>query len=337
MEETYTSEKYISNILDIFLNKIIYEPLEKTKEILKLSSRIILCITIIVIIPFIILLTCICYFGFLFIKKNYNKYEQLVELIKNVKCNNTSNYMNYGYWNKDNMNLYKANKKLCKQIFKKGELDKVESILDVGCGYGEQDFYWKKKTNAKINAIDINKKSIKKANKVNIDENIIFETGNACKLNFDNESFDRVVNLESGFHYNPREEFLKESYRVLKKGGKLVVADILYNEDNIDIFNVLNRNAFGKVFDIPECNKISITQFKEQLKKIGYSVKIEDITDKTFKPYYSYFFNNIECPDNFILPKWIFNIMRISCGFYINTICDGTNGFKYIIAVCEKK
>ena len=337
MEETYTSEKYISNILDIFLNKIIYEPLEKTKEILKLSSRIILCITIIVIIPFIILLTCICYFGFLFIKKNYNKYEQLVELIKNVKCNNTSNYMNYGYWNKDNMNLYKANKKLCKQIFKKGELDKVESILDVGCGYGEQDFYWKKKTNAKINAIDINKKSIKKANKVNIDENIIFETGNACKLNFDNESFDRVVNLESGFHYNPREEFLKESYRVLKKGGKLVVADILYNEDNIDIFNVLNRNAFGKVFDIPECNKISVMKFKEQLKKIGYSVKIEDITDKTFKPYYSYFFNNIECPDNFILPKWIFNIMRISCGFYINTICDGTNGFKYIIAVCEKK
>lgn len=336
MEETYTSEKYICNIMNVFFNKIIYEPLEKTKEILKLSSRIILCITIIVIIPFIILLTGICYFGFLFVKKNYNKYEQLVELIKNVKCNNTSNYMNYGYWNKDNMNLYKANKKLCKQIFKKGELDKIETILDVGCGYGEQDFYWRKKTNAKINAIDINKKSIKKATKINNDENIIFKTGNACKLNFDNESFDRVVNLESGFHYNPREEFLKESYRVLKKGGKLVVADILYNEDNIDIFNVLNRNAFSKVFDIPECNKISITQFKEQLKKIGYSVKIEDITDKTFKPYYNYFFNNVECPDNFILPKWLFNIMRISCGFYINTICDGTNGFKYIIAVCEK-
>ena len=67
---------------------------------------------------------------------------------------------------------------------------------------------------------------------------------------------------------------------------------------------------------ISECNKISITQFKEQLKKIGYSVKIEDITDKTFKPYYSIFLT-IECPDNFILPKWIFNIMRISCGFYI--------------------
>ena len=62
MEETHTSEKYICNILNIFLNKIIYEPLEKIKDILKLSSRIILCITIIVIIPFLILITGICYF-----------------------------------------------------------------------------------------------------------------------------------------------------------------------------------------------------------------------------------------------------------------------------------
>lgn len=336
MKQTHNSEKYACNMITLILKKIIYEPLEKMKEMLKLSTRIIICVTVIIIIPFIILVTCICYFGFLFIKKNYNNYEQLVELIKNVRCNNTSNYMNYGYWNNNNTNLYKANKKLCKKIFKKGELDKAETILDVGCGYGEQDFYWRKKTNAKINAIDINKKSIKKAKNINSDKNIIFEKGNACKLNFENDSFDRVVNLESGFHYNPRHKFLKESHRVLKKGGKLVVADILYNDDDIDIFNTLNRLAFGKLFDIPECNKISITEFKTQLEEVGYNVKIEDITDKTFKPYYNYFFSNVEYPDNFILPKYLFNIMKMSCGFYINTLCNGTNGFKYIIAVCEK-
>ena len=30
-----------------------------------------------------------------------------------------------------------------------------------------------------------------------------------------------------------------------------------------------------------------------------FKVKLEDITDKTFKPYYNYFFKNTCCPDEF--------------------------------------
>ena len=198
-------------------------------------------------------------------------------------------------------------------------------------------FLLEKKIDAKIDAIDISKVSIKKAKKINTNEDITFDTGNACTLKFNDDTYDRVVSLESAFHYDPRTDFLKESYRILKKGGKLVIADILYNNDDIiDVFNVVNRNAFGKLFDIPESNKIGIDEFKKQLEEVGFKVKIEDITDKTFKPYYNYFFKNTCCPDNFTLPSWVYNLLRIGCGFYVNTICGGTNGFKYVIAVCEK-
>tara|TARA_B110000967_G_C18821297_1_gene528842 strand:+ start:17 stop:1015 length:999 start_codon:yes stop_codon:yes gene_type:complete len=332
MDETINN-----SIIEKLIEKIVTEPLDKLTEIMKLSIRILICIIVIIIIPFITIIMVLCYFAFLIMKKNFDKYDQLINFLKKVGDNETSNYMNYGYWDKPNMTLFDANKRLCKIIGKKGDLKNAKKILDVGCGYGEQDFYWKKKITAKIDAIDISKVSIKKAKKINTNEDITFDTGNACALNFDDNTYDRVISLESAFHYNPRTDFLKEYYRVLNEGGKLVIADILYNDDDdIDMFNVINRNSFEKLFDIPKSNKIGIDEFKKQLEDVGFKVKIEDITDKTFKPYYNYFFTHSRCPDNFMLPSWMYNLLRIGCGFYINTICGGTNGFKYVIAVCEK-
>jgi len=332
MDETINN-----SIIDKLINKIILEPLDKLKEIMQLSARIMLCITIIIIIPFVIIIMVLCYLGFLIMKNNFDKYNQLISILKKVGNNENSNFMNYGYWDKPNMTMFDANKRLCKIVGSKGDLKNAKNILDVGCGYGEQDFYWKKNINAKIHAIDICNISINKAKKINKNKDITFDTGNACSLNFDDNTYDRVVSLESAFHYDPRINFFKESYRVLKKGGKLVIADILYNDDDdIDIFNVINRNAFGKLFEIPETNKISMLQFKTQLEEVGFKVKLEDITDKTFKPYYNYFFKNTCCPKEFMLPSWVYNLLRIGCGFYVNRICGGTNGFKYVIAVCEK-
>jgi len=251
--------------------------------------------------------------------------------------------MNYGYWNKPNMNITESNKNLCNLLFRKGELKQANNILDVGCGYGEQDFYWKELGAKNITAIDISKKSIKHANEINFDKlnqckkynDISFNIGNACRLDYKDNTFERVTSLESAFHYDTRERFLEESYRVLKPGGKLVIADILYNDDNIDIFNILNRKAFGKFFNIPEKNKITPEEFEKQLKNIGYKVKLKDITHKTFKPYYKYFIENVNHKDTGINKYMFYFLMKIF-GFYINTLCGGTNGFKYVIAVCEK-
>ena len=133
------------SLIDKLIEKIVLEPLEKLKEIMKLSIRILLCITIILLLPFVIIIMVICYFTFIIMKNNFDKYDQLINILKKVGSNENSNYMNYGYWDKPNMNMLDANKRLCKIVGKKGDLKNAEKILDVGCGYGEQDFYWKKK------------------------------------------------------------------------------------------------------------------------------------------------------------------------------------------------
>ena len=333
----------INDIIKVISDKFIKEPLEKIKEITYMIFKISICLAIIVIIPLITLVIIMCYVLFLYLRRHFNSYDSLINILRNVN-NNNAFFMNYGYWDKPNMNIEEANKKLCKLMFKKGDLNAVEHILDVGCGYGEQDFYWKKMGAKRITAIDISKKSIKHANKINFDKikkrnrykDLRFDNGNACQLNYKDNTFDRVTSLESAFHYDTRKQFLEEAYRVLKPGGKLVIADILYNDDNIDIFNVLNRKAFGKLFNIPEKNRITPEAFKNQLKKIGYKVKLKDITHKTFKPYYKYFIENVNHKDTGI-NKYVFYFLRKTFGFYINTLCGGTNGFKYVIAVCEKQ
>jgi len=336
----------IGKIIEVGCNKFIHEPLEKIKQILQMVIQIVICIMIIVVIPCITVIFMICCYTFTFMTERFNTYKSLIRVLKSVTGNEESNFMNYGYWDKPNMTLKEANRRLCKRIFSRGDLKDANRILDVGCGYGEQDFYWAHKTRARIEGIDIDETAILSAQaesrramkKGDTRRNIKFETGNACMLDRKDATYDRVVSLESAFHYVPRESFFREAHRVLKKGGKLVMADILYNDTSkVNIFNTMNRNAFSELFAIPTANKIGVIEYSKQLEDIGFHVKVEDISDNTFKPYYKYFFENLTCPTDFGLPSPVFSILRFAAHIYINTLCGGTNGFTYVIAVCEKR
>jgi len=335
----------IGNLIELGCTKFVHEPMDKIMQILKMLIQIVLCIVIIVVIPCMTIIFVICYFAFIFMNEKFNTYKSLIRILKSVAGNEKSNFMNYGYWDKPCMTLEDANKRLCKMVFTKGDLKNANNILDVGCGYGEQDFYWADKTNARIEGIDIDETSIRSAqitSKQYADrgdkrKNMKFETGNACMLDRKNATYDRVVSLESAFHYPCRENFFKEAHRVLKKGGKLVMADILYNDrTSVNIFNTINRNAFSEMFNIPTVNKIGVNEYTTQLENIGFSVNVTDISSKTFKPYYKYFFEHVTCPDNFGLPSPIFNILRFASQIYINNLCGGTNGFTYVLTVCKK-
>ena len=336
----------IGNLIELGCDKFIHEPMERMKQILKMLIQIVLCVTIIIVIPCITVILIICYFTFSFMNEKFNTYKSLIRILKSVMGNEESNFMNYGYWDKPDMTLKDANRRLCKKIFSRGDLKDANRILDVGCGYGEQDFYWAHKTRARIEGIDIDETSIRSAQaesrramkKGDTRRNIKFETGNACMLDRKDATYDRVISLESAFHYVPRESFFREAHRVLNKGGKLVMADILYNDTSrVNLFNTVNRDAFSEMFAIPTANKIGVREYTKQLEDIGFRVKIEDISDKTFKPYYKYFFENLTCPDDFGLPFPIFSMLRYASQIYINTLCGGTNGFTYVIAVCEKR
>ncbi len=137
--------------------------------------------------------------------------------------------MHFGFWDKSTKShkesLLNQNKKLA-------ELAKINSediILDAGCGVGGTSIWLAKNFNAKVHSISLSKKQINLAKEYSIKSNMQhltnFSVQDYNKTSFSSEMFTVLWAQESVPNALDKKAFLKESYRLLKKRGRLVIAD----------------------------------------------------------------------------------------------------------------
>ena len=252
-------------------------------------------------------------------------------------------YMNYGFWDNTNITLNKANKNLCNFIYEKGKLNDYDkfAILDVGCGYGVQDVLWSKKISniSNLIAVDISKKQIKYANKKlrkyaklqkKIQNKITYIECDAHNLldKFANNKFNRIISLESAFHYNNRAKFFKNVSNLLTNDGIFVISDIVVKNINNSLLQKLFIKIASDFLCIPEKNLITFDKWKNEIEKNDLCIiETYNITDKTFNSYYSYFFKT------YIKKKKLPTILYSILYHIFNTI----QPFDYIVAVCKKQ
>ena len=183
-----------------------------------------------------------------------------------------------------------------------------------------------------ITAIDISKKQINECKeKVKKDglKRIKFIKASATNLPFQDKSYDNIVCLESAFHYNPRTDFFKESYRVLKEESEMVIADLTVRKNMYGIKPSVLIAFFKKLLSVPDDNLITTVEYVKQLEREGYSVETQDITEQTFQPYFKHFFKNLKMPN--IIFRAVFN----SVGYMIiKNLKDFP--FEYTIYKCKK-
>ena len=285
-------------------------------------------ISLISITIFLFCLAATLFFILRHVKKKFSGYNQLIRILRNIKGNHT-NFMNFGYWNKQTETLSKANMNLCDYILKKANLTDSKKILDVGCGYGEQDFYIHSKIQKPIYCLDISEKQImefrdciksKKLKKM-----LKAVIGDATQLPFTDKKFDTILSIESAFHYKPRTKFFQEAARVLKKKGTLVIADILLHEDKKQ--TTIPMKLCQNFFDVPNENLIDKYVWKKQLEAEGFHVELYDITNNTFIPYFNYFI------ENFSFDNFLYNFFSSSITSYIKN----KQPFVYVVAVATKE
>ncbi|MDX2501906.1 MAG: methyltransferase domain-containing protein [Deltaproteobacteria bacterium] len=112
------------------------------------------------------------------------------------------------------------------------ELNSADSVLDLGCGTGVLTRMIADRLDSKAGGvsvgIDAAAKMILVARKKRGRENCRFEVMAAEDLSFEDQSFDAVVS-SLFFHHVPldlKEKALSESFRILRPGGRLIIADM---------------------------------------------------------------------------------------------------------------
>ena len=258
-------------------------------------------------------------------------YKLYLYLIQIVSENNY--FMNYGLWSKDTTTLKDANENLVQFLFEKSvSSDSPLKILDVGCGYGEQDKLLSTMLHPEstITAIDISEPQIFFAKKAYNLPNVKFEVGNALELDnvYNKQEFDRIYSIESAFHYKDRSKFLKAAHTVLKNDGTFIISDITLSDSYKETFaSKVFLKLFSDFLAFPLENAISSLNWKESLEKHFEIIEYIDITEHTFLPYYNHFFH--EFMKNKYLPSFIADILY--------NAFENVQPFAYNIAICKPK
>lgn len=146
-----------------------------------------------------------------------------------------SKALHYGYWDEDTLSNRQALWNKNYQVAKMAQIKADDYVLDAGCGVGGTSFFLANNIGCKVEGVSISPFQVKSANdaKGEWDKNGLtnFTCQDYCYTNFPDNTFDVVFGLESICHAEPKSAFLKEAFRVLKPGGRLLVVAFTAKED----------------------------------------------------------------------------------------------------------
>ncbi|MCX5165794.1 methyltransferase domain-containing protein [Streptomyces sp. NBC_00264] len=214
----------------------------------------------------------------------------------------TTTYCNFGYWNDGVTSLDEAAEEMATKLAEAAGIQSGDTVLDLGFGYGDQDFSWlRERQPKKIHGLNITPHQIeharRRATKEGVADRLDFQQGSATDIPFPDNTFDRVVALESAFHFYPRSDFFKEAFRVLRPGGVLAVADVLPTNDDVVRKELKSRALSWILISYDEANWYTADTYTKQLGDAGFEqARVESIRDRVWEQYRQFMVNRLASP-----------------------------------------
>jgi len=159
-----------------------------------------------------------------------------------------------------------------------------KKVLEVGSGRGGGAYFLFNHFHpASYTGLDLADKAVDLCRKTYHTPGLQFVQGEAENLPFSNEEYDIVINIESSRHYGSFAKFLSEVHRVLKPGGRLLLADMRFDHETGSFRNDLASSAMEmKSFeDITENVILSLDRSHD-----AYIAEIEQNVPRYFRRYF---------------------------------------------------
>jgi ubiquinone/menaquinone biosynthesis C-methylase UbiE len=146
------------------------------------------------------------------------------------------------------------------------------SVLDVACGPGILSAAIAKSARAVV-AFDLTPQMLKKAAQRCAGAgvgNVSFREGNAAELPFADAEFDAVVTRLSVHHFDRPGRVMSEIFRVLRPGGRFVVADVISSE--VPAESEL-QNAIEILRDPSHVRMLPASELTSLVKNAGFAIE----------------------------------------------------------------
>jgi len=192
--------------------------------------------------------------------------------------------MHFGYFNPLKTNIFKRDSMLNEmnnQVIKRLQINsKKHRLVDLGCGMGATMRDALKQFKSLIAyGVTLSEFQLKHGNGLLKGENGIILKENYNETSFQSDTFDSAVAIESFCHSGHDKKSIQEAFRILKPGGRLVIADAFLKKE-VSQLCLGSHYAYQKLCNHWSLEKLEqIDNYEQALKHAGFSsVKIEDIS-----------------------------------------------------------
>lgn len=186
--------------------------------------------------------------------------------------------LHHGYWITGTESPEQAADNLTRLIAKQAEIRPGERVCDLGCGYGAAAVLWQREFGAAVTGLTISARQFGYAKSAAAgNPPIQLVHGDALRNDLPSAAFDVVTAIESSEHMPDKQKFFAEACRLLRPGGRCVVAAWLTRDRPTAMESRFLLDPICREGRLPSMG--SAAEYVELMSAAGFhDVKSSDIT-----------------------------------------------------------